>query len=669
MSEKGGATWALMDALRDAPVGIGLLDRKLRFVHLNHTLARMANRPAEELLGRSVDEVMAGIRPWQSEELRKVIETGEPATGLALSGASPAGAADLRHWSTSYHPARTGEGEVFGVIVVASDVTDRQNAEQAAQQAQNEAERAVQALMRLQAVTAGLAAAVTPVEVARVVLEEGIGLLDAAAGSISWAVGPDELEILDAFGYPEKSLVAWRRYVVDVPAPLAEAFRTGEPVWLESPEAFAARYPHLAQAARSFSEGASAAMPLRAHEPVVGVLGLSFDAPRSFDPADKSFILALSQQCAQALERARLYEEQKSLRERAEKTAALLDTLFSSVPIGLAFLDWDLRVIHANTAWVQLRGWTSAAWTGKPITELLSGVAGLERASAYRRVLDSGAPALDIETSRPDPADRARVRTWLESWYPVIAGGETIGLGLVAWDITEAKRAEEFRRNVLGIVGHDLRNPLSAIAGFARMLAKGGGLDERQTHLVSRVEAGAAKIERMVHDLLDVTRAQAARSIPVSAHPARADEICASVCEEASMAHPGRVIRCTGRGEPYTQWDADRMSQAISNLVVNALKHGDADSPVAVVWDALDDEVVIRVQNWGPPIPAEERSHLFEPFRQGRQAAAQKSSLGLGLYITREIVRAHGGTIEARSSDAEGTVFTMRLPRRAAAAP
>ena len=107
------------------------------------------------------------------------------------------------------------------------------------------------------------------------------------------------------------------------------------------------------------------------------------------------------------------------------------------------------------------------------------------------------------------------------------------------------------------------------------------------------------------------------------------------------------------------------MSQALANLVGNALKHGASGEPVTVEWDGTGDPVSIRVHNFGAPIPAAVRAHLFEPFRQGAETGRRASGVGLGLFIAHEIARAHGGTLEVLSNETEGTAFTLRLPREA----
>src|SRR6266542_2891808 len=370
LAERGGSgADPVLFALWTAPLPIVLVDRELRLVQINPAAAKMAALEAKDASGRPAEEVLGPLA--RSPELRSALDAGLPTS----AGPTVLRRGDPTQWMASFQPAFSDDGAVLWVCVILSDVTEAHPAEEVPQEARREAERAIQVLIRLQAVTASLAAALTPAQVARVVTEQGIGLLDATAGSLSWAVGREQLEVLDAF-------------------------RTGEPIWLESPADHSARYPHLSVAHHHPSAGASVAVPLVAGERVVGVLGMDFNAPRRFDAPDRSVILAIAHQTAEALERARLYEQQQSLRAQAERTAALLDTMFSSVPIGLAFVDWDLRFVHVNAAWARLHGKMPAACVGKLVTDALPGEEGATRIGRWRRVLTTGAPVLELEEQR-----------------------------------------------------------------------------------------------------------------------------------------------------------------------------------------------------------------------------------------------------------------------------
>ncbi|WP_242392531.1 sensor histidine kinase [Anaeromyxobacter oryzisoli] len=653
------AAWGIVSALWSAPVGIVLVDADLHVVAMNEALARMAaverpprGLPLATLLGRSPLS--------DTRELRRAIERREAMAECEVGGEVP-GLRGTRRWLVSAAPIRGDGGPVAAVF--ASDVTEARRIEEWAERADAEAERSTQILLRLEAVSTGLAEAESPAEVARVILEAAVGLLDAAAGSVSRVDEGGELEVLDAVGYPERALVAWRRYAADLPAPLAEAYRTGEPICLESPAAFRARYPRLARAARPFEQGATVALPLPARGRILGVVGIDFAEPRAFDEADRAFMLALAGACAQALERAWAFEREAALRAEAQRTAAVLDTMLSSAPIGLAFVDRELRFLHVNAVFAAANLQPPTAFAGRRVEEVLAPPAGEQLAALWRDVLETGRPALEVEVERPGEAPGAP-RTWLESWYPVMLGGSALGVGIVAREITAQKRAEAIRGHLLGIVGHDLRNPLSAVQGHASLLLRDRRLAPEQQRRLSAIVASVHRMDRMIGDLLDYTRANAG-GFPLEPSEQRLDALLRVVVDEAEASAPGRV-RLAGGGDPRLVCDPGRLEQAISNLVGNALRHGDPVAPVVVTWDgAAAHEVVVSVANRGAPIPPEVLARVFEPFRQGA-AGARRHGLGLGLFIAREIARAHGGSIGATSTDAAGTVFTVRVPRRPA---
>jgi len=216
---------------------------------------------------------------------------------------------------------------------------------------------------------------------------------------------------------------------------------------------------------------------------------------------------------------------------------------------------------------------------------------------------------------------------------------------------------------ILGIVGHDLRNPLGAIHMSAALLQKKGGLGGWQARTVERMRSSAGRMGRIIADLLSYTRTRLGSGLPISRRPARLDEIVVRVVDELSAANADREISIAQDGDLTGEWDPDRLEQVASNLVSNAVDHGDPGAPVRVELAGEATHVVLRVRNQGPPMPPEVLAHLFEPFSRGPDEKSRKASgLGLGLYISREIVRGHGGEIDAVSNG--DTIVTVRLPRR-----
>jgi signal transduction histidine kinase len=151
--------------------------------------------------------------------------------------------------------------------------------------------------------------------------------------------------------------------------------------------------------------------------------------------------------------------------------------------------------------------------------------------------------------------------------------------------------------------------------------------------------------------------------IPVQPRPLDFHEHVRRVVDEVQVAHPERHIDFLARGDGRGEWDEGRLAQVVTNLVGNALQHSPPGTPVRVSTWSEGPDVCLEVHNEGAPIPAELLPRLFEPYRQGPEAGEGRGSLGLGLYITRQIVLGHQGTLEVRSRAGDGTTFTVRLPR------
>jgi PAS domain S-box-containing protein len=270
----------------------------------------------------------------------------------------------------------------------------------------------------------------------------------------------------------------------------------------------------------------------------------------------------------------------------------------------------------------------------------------------YHRVMEQRVPTQFDEYYAP-------LDLWTSvSAYPTREGG----ISVFFRDVTEQKRAEQFRERLLGIVGHDLRNPLGNITLTAQLLLRREEVPEPVRAGVRRIATSAHRMTRMIDDLLDFTRASVGGGLPVSRRPTDLCELVDATVAEFELTHPGRVRLMCARGLHGGEWDRDRLAQVVSNLVGNALTHGDEASPVTVAVRAEPPDVVLSVHNEGPPIPAELLPRIFDPFKRAGTDGGRRG-LGLGLYIVQQIVLAHGGSISAESSEAGGTTFSVRLPR------
>ena len=233
----------------------------------------------------------------------------------------------------------------------------------------------------------------------------------------------------------------------------------------------------------------------------------------------------------------------------------------------------------------------------------------------------------------------------------------------------ELKTRAEFEQHLVGIVSHDLRNPLNAILLGAGALAAREDLDDRSLRTISRVRSSAERATRMIRDLLDFTQARLGGGIAVRPGPVDLHALVRQVIEEVEVAFPGRQVEVRHEGNARGEWDGDRIAQVIANLVTNALKYSPEGTPVRVATRGGPGEVSLLVTNEGEPIPPSLANRIFEPLQRATADIDRSGrSVGLGLYIVKHIVEAHAGTVEVRSTAGEGTVVAVRLPRQAARA-
>jgi signal transduction histidine kinase len=223
-----------------------------------------------------------------------------------------------------------------------------------------------------------------------------------------------------------------------------------------------------------------------------------------------------------------------------------------------------------------------------------------------------------------------------------------------------AVQTDLFRDQFIGVLSHDLRTPLGAITAAAALLAVPEDNPQRRSRVVGRILNSAQRMERMIGDLLDLTRTRLGGSIPLKRRPTDLQQVCEEAMTEIRAGRPDAVLRWQASGDLRGEWDTDRLTQVVSNLVGNAIQHG--AGPITLTGREDRDAVTLGIHNDGPPIPADVLPLLFEPLARGNQESTA-SGIGLGLFIARAIVSAHGGDIQASSSSDAGTTFTVTLPK------
>jgi PAS domain S-box-containing protein len=357
-------------------------------------------------------------------------------------------------------------------------------------------------------------------------------------------------------------------------------------------------------------------------------------------------------------------------RKRSElRLAAIIEGALDAIVL----IDESGRVTEFNAAAERTFGYTRAQAIGRELAELVI-EPGLREAHrrGLRRYLATGES--NIVGRRVEMRAMRADGTLFDVELTVIrlpTGSPAVFAGFLR-DITDRRQAErerareaEFRERFIGILGHDLRTPLSAILLAAHKLLRKEALAEAEARALERITRSAGRMERMIHDLLDFARTRHGGGIPVAPEDADLSAICRHVLDEVGLTHPARAVELRCCRDAAGRWDPDRIAQVVQNLVVNALDYSPAHTPVRVAIADAGERVVLSVTNDGPPIPPEMLPDLFDPFRRRARGAHERAAkgLGLGLYIAHEIVRAHHGRMSVESDEGAGTTFAVELPR------
>lgn len=483
---------------------------------------------------------------------------------------------------------------------------------------------------------------------------------------------------------------------------------TGESVLLSvlDPNEFAAQAP---EAYRAFLARhpiyALMAAALRVRGRVIGAVTATRCRPgETYTPQDLGLLEELAERAAVAIENSRLYEESLEGRKRAQQlygfaqsvvSAERVESVFAAALAAVqgafdtprsAILTFDEQGVMRFRAWQNL-------------------------SDDYRRTVEGHSPwprhtrlhqAVLVPDAQRDAELAAYAPLFLAegigalAFIPLVTRGRLLGKFVIYYDRPhsftqselETARAianhlasviarfsavatleDTIRQNELfaGVLAHDLRNPLSAMMTAAQILLlrseREGNGQERETKPLHRILTSGQRMSTMIEQLLDFTRVRSGGGIPVEPREANLADLCAQAVGEIELAHPEWRIERTATGDQGGRWDADRLLQIFSNLIGNACQHGCQESPVRVNLDGTNrHDVAIEVHNGGA-IPEALLPNLFDPFRSTRHGRGNSSGLGLGLFIVREIVRGHEGTVDVTSTASTGTHIVIRLPR------
>lgn len=396
---------------------------------------------------------------------------------------------------------------------------------------------------KLQDVTAALSQARTVGEVADVVLDKGLGVVQAARGLLALLDGT-KCEVVRASGYTPEVEARVLALSLDDAAPYTLALQSRMPVWLRSVDEYRTRFPWAYERFGAVSATqATAAVPLRHGGETIGVLGMSFSEASAFGAADRAFTLLLAQAAADAVSRAQSYDAERVARHEAEMLA-------------------------------------------------------------------------------------------------------------------------QARSDVLGIVAHDLRNPLNLIGSSSQLMLELDLSSGQRRKMLEVTQRAVRQMNRLIGDLLDATRLQAGR-LTLDLSDVEVRDILQGVEETFRHSAEERHVRLQVQAPEHpcrVRADEGRVLQALGNLVGNALKFTGGGGHITLTAERTGEEVVYRVADDGPGVAAEQQPHLFDRFWQASDG--DRRGVGLGLAITKGIVDAHGGRIWVDSTPGAGSTFSMALPVR-----
>jgi signal transduction histidine kinase len=361
-------------------------------------------------------------------------------------------------------------------------------------------------------------------------------------------------------------------------------------------------------------------------------------------------------------------EREPSLRGRTQALVAIVDAALEEMRVARRVRDAELLASVPWSSGAEFRRPARGGMTGEEsglldeMERVRAALLGIERDAAARRERAwTGQTAL---------GDAVFLVANLALAAVLLFAAASVRQALRGHEERERERrsALEAQERILGIVGHDLRTPLSAIQAGATLLSR-RTLPPAEARTAARILSSSRRMAHMIRDLLDFTRVRDAGGIPLVPRATDLREVCRPVVEEATLRHGAGSVELDCEGDLAGAWDPDRLQQALANLVSNALQHSPAGTPVRVRASRERSSVRVDVENDGPPIPPDALRAIFEPFRRGDARHAGADGLGLGLFIVRTIVEAHGGQVEVASGPARPTTFTVRLPCEGAYRP
>lgn len=401
-------------------------------------------------------------------------------------------------------------------------------------------------------------------------------------------------------------------------------------------------------------------LPLAAHGRVIGVIFIFRNYADLFTPNDRVLLQSFADQAAIAVYNAQLYGQVSYEKKR-------LDALLDSAADGILILDANLTIERCNQAFVKLFGRAREDIAGKSHGEIIRWKkepqgSTLEEAAANGWPLTPNATLYvegDLDRPLPPPLPVGI------TYAPLLSEeGRLRNIIVSVRDITHFRTADEIKQTFISIVSHELRTPVALIKGYASTLRRDDAKWDKKTinDSLAVIEEEADRLSRMIDDLLDASRLQAG-GLSLSQADVSLPNLASRVSERfAAQSSKHRIVTDFPENFPVILGDENRLEQVISNLVSNALKYA-PEGEIRISGSVRPEQVIVCVSDEGPGIEAKDIPHIFDRFYRSANALKQTKGAGLGLYLARAIVEAHGGRIWADPAPDSGARICFSLPR------
>lgn len=526
-----------------------------------------------------------------------------------------------------------------------------------------EIEKAYIRTQGLQRVTAELAKAATKSDVAKIIVEEGFTVLHADSGDIALLGENNEFEVLGSKGYPKSFLNI-------VPSPVQEpqlltlyVIETKKPYFIPDVNKLEKRYEVAKKFIQKVKAKSAALLPLTLDEQVMGVIQFTFKESQEFEEEDKKFMMTLAQQCAQAFERV---IAQDALAESKKE----LEIILSTVADGILVQDKEGKIIYANNAVGKVFKEVSLKDIfSKPWEEFLSMFEIQdEKGNVIPYHLLAAQQALvakkHIKVTHKFTHKRTGETHWLQiESSPIIGVNKKSSIIVsVFQDITVLKEIEQRKDDFISMASHELKTPLTSAKVFTHVLKQRMGIlqDELSTKMLAKLDRQLDLLNELTKDLLDITKLQKGK-LDLSKSRFMLDKVVQEIVGDLqpSTDHP---LRISTPPQLSVIADKEKISQVITNFLTNAIKYSNNTTTIKIAVRKNTHSMIVSVKDEGIGISKEDVEKIFERFYRIERERKTYPGLGLGLYISSEIIKQHGGKIWVKSEKGKGSTFYFSLP-------